>query len=51
MFCQKIYCLTISTGRLNRLLCFHRPPINLVIFKGSTQLALHEILSWRRLPT
>lgn len=34
---SKIYCLTISTGRLNTLLCFHRPPINLVIFKGSSQ--------------
>ncbi len=29
--------MTISTGRLNTLLCFHRPPINLVIFKGSSQ--------------
>jgi len=25
---------TISTGRLNTLQCLHRPPINLVIYKG-----------------
>jgi hypothetical protein len=31
----KKYFSTISTGKLNALLHFHRPPINLVIFKGS----------------
>jgi len=25
---------TISTGRLNTLLCVHRPPINLMVYKG-----------------
>jgi len=27
---------TISTGRLNALRHFHRPPINLVVYKGSS---------------
>src|SRR3989344_1476543 len=33
---NKNYSLTISTGRLNPLRDFHRPPINLVIYKGSS---------------
>ena len=32
---KKIYQSTISKGKLNTLLCFHCPPINLVVSQGS----------------
>lgn len=38
------YSLTISTGRLNTLLYFHRPPINLMIYQGSTSYDMKSYL-------
>jgi len=37
---------SISTGQLKRLHALHRQPINLVIFKGSSELKFNETLSW-----
>ena len=36
-------------AKLNASRRFHTQPINLVVLKGSYQLTLWEILSWRRL--
>ena len=43
--CVKKLHSTISTGKLNTSRYVHRPPINLVVYKGSLELALNEILS------
>ena len=39
----------ISIGQLNVLPRLHLRPINLVVYKGSYQLKLWDILSWGRL--
>ena len=39
----------ISTAKLNASRHLHTQPINLVVLKGSYQLTLWEILSWRGL--
>ncbi len=38
----------ISIGQLNTLLCLHLRPINHVVYMGSYQITLWEILSWSR---
>ena len=42
---------TISTGRLNTLLCLHLPPINAVVFRGPYLLSQWEFSSWSGLRT
>src|SRR6185312_4677268 len=46
--CSKSRPRAISTGRLNTLLCVHRPPINVVVFHGPYSLEVMGslILRW-----
>ena len=40
---------SISTGWLRHLHALHVRPINLIVFQGTSDLAVNETLSWERL--